>query len=148
MVPFTLNDFIVESNRIEGITGFVRADVDAHRQLLRAPVLTVPVVRAFVQTIARAELRSLPGMDVRVGSHIPPRGGPGIVLSLDHILEAVSDRRLSAWDAHRAYEDLHPFMDGNGRSGRAVWLWQMGGIAQVPLGFLHTFYYQTLDKDR
>jgi Fic family protein len=37
-------------------------------------------------------------------------------------------------------------MDGNGRSGRAIWLWQMlrqeGG---APLGFLHHFYYQTLE---
>jgi hypothetical protein len=35
-----------------------------------------------------------------------------------------------------------PTTDGNGRSGRALWLWCMRGRA--PLGFLHQFYYQTL----
>lgn len=28
---------------------------------------------------------------------------------------------------------------------RALWLWVMGGIENAPLGFLHTFYYQTLE---
>ena len=40
----------------------------------------------------------------------------------------------------------HPFTDGNGRSGRALWLWQMNNHA--PFGFLHTFYYQTLENSR
>ena len=39
-------------------------------------------------------------------------------------------------------------MDGNGRSGRVLWLYNMGGIERVPLGFLHTFYYQALDASR
>ena len=45
------------------------------------------------------------------------------------------------------YETLHPFMDGNGRSGRILWAWQMieHNIAPgLSLGFLHAYYYQTL----
>ncbi len=58
---------------------------------------------------------------------------------------------LPPYISHVAYENLHPFTDGNGRSGRALWLWQMmhGTMRQVnmarDLGFLHTFYYQTLN---
>ena len=54
-------------------------------------------------------------------------------------------RALGACETHVRYELLHPFLDGNGRSGRALWLWLMG---QAPLGFLHTFYYQTLSAAR
>jgi len=41
-------------------------------------------------------------------------------------------------------------MDGNGRSGRAIWAWQMLGDEQDPFAipFLHRFYYQTLDASR
>lgn len=45
---------------------------------------------------------------------------------------------------------LHPFMDGNGRTGRAVWAWAMQRDGQDPfaLSFLHRFYYQTLEYSR
>lgn len=48
---------------------------------------------------------------------------------------------------HQEYEYLHPFLDGNGRSGRALWLWQMINQHGYDLryGFLRMYYYQTLD---
>lgn len=49
---------------------------------------------------------------------------------------------LSPFAAHKRYESIHPFVDLNGRTGRAIWLHMMGGEAR--LGFLHTWYYQSL----
>jgi hypothetical protein len=77
-----------------------------------------------------------------VGRHLPPRGGPEI---RNHLLDLLLNDDLSAYEQHVAYEVLHPFTDGNGRSGRALWAWR---VRDFPLGFLHTFYYQTLDSSR
>jgi hypothetical protein len=42
------------------------------------------------------------------------------------------------------------YMDGNGRTGRAMWAWQMHGLGHDPfaLPFLRRFYYQTLEASR
>lgn len=78
--------------------------------------MTVDVLEDFVDRVARAPLRSLPGMNVRVGAHRPPSGGPEIPIRLARLLAVP---HIPAFDRHRFYESIHPFMDGNGRSGRA-----------------------------
>lgn len=143
--------FVRQSNAIEGITRPpTKPEVEAHKRLLSLGVVEVADLEEFVRVCADARLRRGPGMDVRVGPHLPPRGGPQIEISLRELLADIQEGALSPWKAHVRYETLHPFMDGNGRSGRALWLWQMRGIQNVrqPLGFLHAFYYQTLQGSR
>ena len=61
-------------------------------------------------------------------------------------------RGITISTAHVEYETLHPFTDGNGRSGRALWLWMKtrGTVLDfrqaTSLGFLHTFYYEALQN--
>ncbi len=145
-------DFIRESNRIEGILRDPTEDeIAAHEQLLGLAQLTPATVGDFQAVMAPGmPIRRHEGMDVRVGNHIAPEGGPSIVRQLQHILDKVNRASDGPWSVHVAFETLHPYMDGNGRTGRAIWAWQMRGLGHDPfaLPFLHRFYYQTLDASR
>ena len=145
---FTLEEFVTESNRIEGINNIRSGEIRAHEDFLTQPWHITSVIALVGVLQPGATLRSKPGMNVQVGNHFPLEGGPRMTLRLTTLLEAAENSDYSPWKIHNMYETLHPFMDGNGRSGRAIWLKQMGGIEKAPLGFLHHFYYQTLQEVR
>lgn len=139
--------FVCESNRIEGIKRDpTAAELAEHDRFVSLPRVTVQDLQEFVNVYQPgAAMRLLTGMNVRVGNHTPPPGGPKILDDLQAILDAMP--RNGPYDTHLLYESLHPFTDGNGRSGRALWSWQMNRrdcVRGHPLGFLHHFYYQTL----
>lgn len=146
----TLEQFVRESNRIEGIThkpsGYV---LDAYEMFLGRDEIRLDTLQALVWAIQPyAMLRDKRGMDVVVGlTYRPPRGGCEIKNQLAELLAPLKPGghdRQECFEVHAAYEALHPFMDGNGRSGRALWLWMRGGLDAAPLGFLHTYYYDAL----
>lgn len=146
-----LTEFVRESNRIEGITRPpTPAEIKAHKAFLAEREASVGALERFVTGVAARPLRDTAGMDVRVGSHFPPPGGPAIRSELTALVTAINACDLTPFAAHIAYETLHPFMDGNGRSGRVLWAWQMrrDGLDPFALPFLHRFYYQTLDAKR
>ena len=161
MKPFSLVDFVRESNLIERIARAPRSfEVEAHEQFLALVHPRVEDLEAFVQAIQpRAaydaaianRLRTEAWMNVTVGGHTAPRGGPNVRTELEHVL--LRGTASGGWTAHYAaftqhvmFERLHPFMDGNGRAGRVLWLHTMGGIAQAPRGFLTHFYFQALSE--
>jgi len=140
-------DFIRESNRIEGIRRDPTKDeIYEYERFMALQFPTVKDMIAFVKVYQPgARLRNRSGLDVRVGSYYPPKGSPEILPRLESIMQNAVSGKRNAFRAHQDYESLHPFTDGNGRSGRMLWMWMM---KEAPLGFLHTWYYQSLSNNR
>lgn len=145
-------DFVKESNLIEGIKRRpLHVEIEAHEALWDEPYLKVEHVEHFVWVVANKPMRRRSDQIVTVAGHWPPIGGMHIEAELKDLLYRICfDTVLTPYEAHCEYEKLHPFMDGNGRSGRAVWAWHMSyqGLDPFALPFLHRFYYQTLSAYR
>lgn len=143
--------FVAESNAIEGIFRVTAREVDATRKFLEADSLTLEALCELQAAYAPdMPIRDRVGMNVRVGGYVAPGGGRNILVELysqiAKINKAKPGRPDSPWRRHIEFELLHPFMDGNGRTGRALWAWHMQRLGMEPfnLPFLHRFYYQTL----
>jgi len=152
-------NFIKESNKIEGISEYDQEkQYIAYQEFLNLDEITVEDIVTFALVLHstsndsggyKPELRGKKGMDVRVGSHFPISGGPEVIISLKWILSDLN-MKANPYKNHCHYEHLHPLTDCNGRTGRAIWAWQMMNHFDYDfrLGFLQPWYYMGLDNFR
>ena len=151
MVTTYLYEFAKESNQIEGINSARRHKIheEALRKFLQLDHVQIPQLDAFVKKIEpSAFLRTDPKHRVWIGGKEAPSANESYQM-LGGLLCEVENLTKDPWEVHCEYEHIHPFIDGNGRSGRALWLWMMVRRGyDLRYKFLQMFYYQTLSQQR
>ena len=115
-------DFVRENNRLAGILRDPSpAEIGAHRGLLAARTLRVEHLTIFVHHVqASAKLRA----DAAAGEKVWRRRA-SVYAALEGIILTAQEGLFCPYRLYRLYMLLRPFTDANGRSGRALWLWQV-----------------------
>jgi hypothetical protein len=152
VVEFFTESHVRESNEIESIfRDPTEAEIDEHVRFLSLSDISVDDLRRHVYVYAGAghRLRNLI-TDVHYIGKRRLEGGPLVLERLCELLHDCNTDQIDPWHAHVEYEHLHPFTDGNGRSGRMLWHWMMKKKygsryeSMTSIGFLHRFYYQSM----
>ena len=141
----SLQTFITESNKIENESN-VKGELQLYQWFLGNTLseentktfhMKLATLRKQLKMKHRGHYRKIP---VYIGrKKLLPEKVKG---DMEDFWELIYEEALYPHTAHCIFESIHPFVDLNGRVGRAIWLHMMDGNA--PLGFLHTWYYQSL----
>lgn len=147
----SIKAFCHESNLIENINDSIADKIsqDAWKWLRLQETITHDVIRKLQYKITQSQVdlpewyrgvyRSTAHVNVTVGGRLCPPS---------HEVDALMDDWLETWldrpwqEAHVAFEHIHPFPDGNGRTGRMLLNWQR---RKLGLPMLVIWYIDRMD---
>ena len=170
--PFDAVEFIYNSSKIEGVEldpekirkkllgQDVRLElvegIHINNQLnaLNKGALAFPVSIGqlhYIHFLVSDGLLTFPGfmrkVDVSVGDHIPPKWQT-LEREVDKLCQMINNK-VDPWKCHMEFERIHPYVDFNGRTGRAMLYHHERLLSITPT--IVTFdnreeYYQELDN--
>ena len=116
-----------------------------------------------------AGFRKVPGTELKneqTGEvvYTPPQSHEELLTLMSNLEQFINDNELSDWDPlvkmaiiHHQFESIHPFYDGNGRTGRIINILYLvkEGLLNIPILYLSRYinqnkgdYYRLLQKVR
>lgn len=104
----------------------------------------------------RAGIRRLPGTTLQNENtgevvYTPPQHPDEIIALMNNLEQFINDDQLSDWDSlikmaviHHQFESIHPFYDGNGRTGRIINILYLvkQGLLKIPVLYLSRYINQ------
>lgn len=121
--------------------------------------LTNNVIREVQAVLigSRAGFRTIPGTGLRdnFGNMVyrPPQNGDDILRYMDNLEAFINTPEMSDWDPlvklaviHHQFESIHPFYDGNGRTGRILCILYLINNKFIDLPILYLSRYITQNK--
>lgn len=150
----------------ESVTNLAAKEVQRYRQALRlgyeqvrhTGLITINNIIEIQEELEqnRAGLRKLPGTSLKNGAgevvYAPPQDPDEIVALMRDLERFINDSDLFPVDPlikmaliHHQFESIHPFYDGNGRSGRILNVLYLvkEGLLEVPVLYLSSHIVRT-----
>lgn len=134
--PLDVLSFIKESNNIEDVWDdqSLIDSFEAWQYLVSQPEINPDVIRETHHILMRNQKTLLPEevgqfrtQEIRIGGHLGEHFAfvPGLIEEwCQKTNELVKNKSPLEWrDQHVSYEKIHPFIDGNGRTGRMFMNW-------------------------
>lgn len=125
----------------------------------RNHVLSCNIIKEVQQRLEhnKAGFRSLPGTKLMrpdgVVVYTPPQNGDEIEMAMSNLEKFINDDSISSLDpltkmaiVHHQFESIHPFYDGNGRTGRIVNILMLISYGLLDLPILYLSRYITRNK--
>lgn len=139
--PVDMMEYIRNSNLIENIDdpSEDRRSARAWNWLIDQPVISQPVLLQLHAKITQKQLpRSQRGayrtVQVYVGNHVPPAPEIAKLQIVGWLYDLLEHwKTLDPIEMHVRFETIHPFVDGNGRTGRMLMWWHQTRQNRTPL---------------
>ena len=128
------------------------------KQVSQQPIIRLATILGIQQTLEknRAGLRKLPGTELRNHAtgeliYTPPQDGIEVERLMANLINFINDDGLSSLDPliklaiiHHQFESIHPFYDGNGRTGRIINILYLvvNGLLDIPVLYLSRYFIQ------